>query len=139
MRSMTGIELGEDSCVIARVRSGHETLRVSAVHGLSDADWDAGRTLCDNLRDVRRARSFPRRARVVAWGLHHTGSTGELSTNAALAPVTQAGFTVDAVLSPPEALARMAGQRRRAAGSGGTAWLSLNRHGAAIAVVRGGE
>jgi hypothetical protein len=147
MRSVTGIELGADSCVIARVRPSRETLRVSAVHGLYDGDWDSSRTLGDSLRDVRRSKGFPRRARVVAWGLDPTAAAGELATNPGLAPLAQAllaplahaGFVVDACISPPQALARMAHQRPRAAGRAAAAWLSLNRHGAAIAIVHEGE
>lgn len=137
MRSVTGIELGADSCVIARVRPGRETVRVSAMHGLYEGDWDTERTLSQSLRDVRRSKKFPRRARVVAWGLQNNAD--DLSTKAAVASLTEAGFVVDAVMSPPEALLRLAQQRPRAAGREDAAWLSLNRHGAAIALVHNGE
>src|SRR5215208_8161184 len=104
MRSLTGIELGVASCVLARVRPAADTVRVSAVSGTSAADWDDAQPLAENLRRVRRARRFPRRASVVAWGLHESASVSDPLTRAALAPVREAGFAVETVLSPAEAL-----------------------------------
>jgi hypothetical protein len=139
MRAVTGIELGGDSCVVARVRTEHETVRVSALHGLFEADWSSESTLGENLRQARRSKGFPRRAHVVAWGLHEGAALTDLATKAALAPIIDAGFSVVAVISPPEALAVLARQRPRGAEREGAAWLSVNRHGAAIAVVHDGD
>jgi hypothetical protein len=51
----------------------------------------------------------------------------------------KAGFHLDEVITPPEALALIARQHQRTSGREGAAWLALNRHGAAIAIVHGGE
>jgi hypothetical protein len=139
MRSVTGIELGAEWCVLARVRPGDGAPRVSSVHGLQGDAWQPDDALSDYLRNARRTRKLPRRARVVAWGLHESASARDAATKAALGPVADAGFAIETVVSPPEALALLAGQRPRAAGREGTAWLALNRHAAAIAIVQGGE
>jgi hypothetical protein len=139
MRTVTGIELGGDSCALVRVRRDRGTVVVSQVHV---ADIDAQRAagaLTETLREARRTGRFSRRARVVAWGLHESASLSDAATRTTLAPVTDAGFAVDGLLRPADALALLARQRRTAAGRDAVAWLALNKEGAAIAIVRGGE
>lgn len=140
MRSITAIELGQDSCVLARIRRNRAVMEVSAVHGVREGegalpDVDRGA----HLRRLRRKGRFPRRARVVGWSLEEGAAPSDPLTRAALAPLLEAGFVLDAVMTPPEALAALARSRPRAAGRGATAWLSLNRHAAAIAIVNGGD
>ncbi len=140
MRSITAIELGQDSCVLARTRRNRAVIEVSAVHGVREGegalpDVDRGA----HLRRLRRKGRFPRRARVVGWSLEEGAAPSDPLTRAALAPLLEAGFVLDAVMTPPEALAALAKSRPRAAGRGATAWLSLNRHAAAIAIVNGGD
>jgi hypothetical protein len=139
MRGVTGIELGPDTCVLACVRPGPDGPRISAVHGLqSDAVLpDAGRGAY--LARVRRDGRFARPARVVAWGLPDGTPRDDLVARAALAPLVEAGFAIESVMSPPEALAQLARQRPRPLGRAAAAWLSLNRHAAAIAIVCDGQ
>ena len=139
MRPVTGIELGVDSCVLARVRPAADAVRVSAVHGSFAPDWDDSRSLTENLRTARRAARLPRRASVVAWGLHESASASEPLTRAALAPLREAGFAVEAVLAPAEALCLLAERRVKVPGRAGEAWLALNRQGVALAIVEGGR
>lgn len=135
----TGIELGADSCVLVRVRSGADDIRLSAVSGTSAPDWDAARPFVDNLRRARRAGRFPRHAKVVAWDLHESASPSAALPRALLAPLRDAGFVVDAVLSPPDALCALAERRPRTAERGSEAWLALNRQGVAMAIVEDGR
>jgi hypothetical protein len=140
MSSVSAIEFGVHSCVIARVSVRGGTTQVSHVYGLRAEEPslpDSDRT--DYLRDVRRQHGFPRHARVVAWGLPDGVSATDPATKLALAPLLQAGFVLDAVMSPTEALAMLARQRPRPVGCAGAAWLSLNKHAAAIAIVDNGE
>ena len=140
MRGITGIEVGIDSCVLVSTRARRESVQVSAVHGLHPEDGPDPRTpLSEHLRDVRSGLGFPRDARIVAWGLHQSASVTDAATQAALAPFLQAGFHIDDVMTPPQALAVLARQRPPAPGREGTAWLALNRIGAAIAIVVDGE
>src|SRR5688500_11970778 len=127
MRTVTGIELGVESCVIARVQPGGAVPAISAVYGLGEGDWSPARPLSDSLRQVRGTHRFPRRARVVAWGLNAPAGPADPVAGAVLGPLVQAGFVIDAVLTPPEALAVLARQRPRPAGRDGAAWLALNR------------
>lgn len=140
MRGITGIEVGIDSCVLVSTRARRESVQVSAVHGLHPEDGPDPRTpLSEHLRDVRSGLGFPRDARIVAWGLHQSASVTDAATQASLAPFLQAGFHIDDVMTPPQALAVLARQRPPAPGREGTAWLALNRIGAAIAIVVDGE
>jgi hypothetical protein len=139
VNAVTGIELGPGSCVLVRAHVRDGLTSVSLVYGLQPEEArGANVPLAEYLQRVRDQMRFPRRARVVAWGLHESGPFADDETNATVRPVIDAGFRVEEVLTPPEALALMARQRRRH-GRNGTAWLALNDHGAAIAIVCGGE
>lgn len=134
--ALTGIELRPDSCVLTHVSRRGRVTRLSAAHLIEPDQWPASEwLLSEELEHARKAKKFPRRARVVMWSDADHLSPG----NAAFAPLTRAGFRVEAVMSPPQALARLAAARTRPAGSGAAAWLALNRHGAAIAIVSGTE
>jgi hypothetical protein len=75
---------------------------------------------------------------LVVWGLAEGATRDDPATAAILRPVLAAGFHADAILTPPQALAALAAGRRPGA-SGAAAWLAVNVHGAAIAIVRGHE
>jgi hypothetical protein len=133
--ALTGIELRPDSCVLAHVSRHGSITRISAVHTIAPDQWPASEwLLSEELEHARKGEKFPRNARVVRWG-----ESGALSADdAALAAFTRAGFRIEAVVSPAQALALLAASRPRPVGSGAAAWLALNRHGAAIAIVSGG-
>lgn len=141
MRAVTGVELGPDSCVLVRVRPSGDRLQVSAVRGLREEDWDARRPLAQNLAEARRTDRLPRHARVVAWGLPESAANdpGDITTRTLVAPLREAGFDVETVMSPAQALALLARRRPRPAGRDGAVWLAVNRQGAAIAIVFAGE
>ena len=139
MRAVTGIEIGTDTCVMVRARRVRGAIQISAVDGLQpsgvlSADVRAG----DHPGRVRRQRHFPRRARVVAWRLHGSASLDDAATKVILSPLLEAGFRVEELLTPAEALVELARSRRDVPGRGAAAWLAVNRHGAAIAIVHGG-
>lgn len=140
MAATTGIELGPDSCVLAGVRPAGTVLDVSAVHVIEPAAWPLHDVaLAETLKAARRGKRFPRSARVIAWGLPEPLSPDDPVVRAALRPISAAGFRIDAVLSPPQALACLAAQRPRTAPGTTLAWLAINTHGAAIAIVRDGR
>lgn len=139
MSNATGLELGPHSCVLAAARVGATGAEVSAVHVIEPAAFPAGHVaLTQALRGVRWRKKFPRRARVVLWSLEQPASMEDAVVRTALRPLRAAGFRVDAVLTPTQALAALASTHGRP-GDGATAWLSINTHGAAIAIVRGPE
>ena len=139
MGSTTGIELGPDFCVLVAVRPrGAGSADVLALHCIERSEWplrDTGVT--DALRAARAAKKFPRKARLVVWGLPEGATRDDPAAAAILRPVIAAGFRADAILSPPQALAALAATRPRPGASGPVAWLAVNVHGAAIAIVRG--
>jgi hypothetical protein len=140
MPSTTGIELGPDSCVLAGVRTTRSGAEIIALHTVEPAAWPAHDVaFAEMLRGVRTSKKFPKSARVVAWGLPEDATLDDI-TRAAMRPLVGAGFRIDRVVTPPQALAILAGTRvKSAAQNTGVVWLALNMHGAAIAVVRGAE
>ena len=139
MRTITSIELGPDSCVLVRARPQKGGVAVSRTYGLQpDEAPPADAALSEHLREIRRRHRFPRHACVVLWGL--PGSPLDAATaHAAAAPVRDAGFTIHRVLTPTEALAALAKTRQRQPGGRAVAWVCINRHGAAIAIVEAGR
>jgi hypothetical protein len=127
---VTGVELGPDCCVLVRGgRLGaHRT--VAAAASIPSSSWPRDRhALVERLRELRRRYDLPSRARVVAWG-----------DDSSLAPLIDAGFEVGAVLTPAQALARVV--RSRTVGAPpetAIAAVSINTHGAVIAIVSGSE
>jgi hypothetical protein len=119
---MTGIELAPDSCVLVDVRHGKGLPRMTALHVVEPSGWPP-----PDLAQIRRRKRFSTRANVVAWA----------ADEPALQTLSEAGFIVDRILTPEEALATLATERPRPDTRGATAWLALSRHGAAIVIARG--
>ena len=136
MASTTGIEVGPDSCILVSVRTGPAGIGdVRALHSISPADWRAHEdSRADLLRSIRKAERLPRGAAIVAWDLPADDPDGE-SAKAALRFVEDAGFRIQSILTPSQALARVAGMRRQPGCPEATVWTALNMHGAAIAIV----
>lgn len=134
MSTVTGIELGPDYCVLVRARRRGAAIEVTAVRIFEPDEWPADPAArSERLRDARRVLGLPRHATVVAWDLAAFG------VNSSEAMLRAAGFTVENVLSPSDALALLAWSRPRADPFVPLAWLSINRHGAGLAVVRDHE
>ena len=138
MGAVTGIELDGDSCVLVRVRPADEVVRLLAVDGTASPAWESAAPLADNLRRARRS-GFPGQAGVVAWDIDDAASVEDARTHAEIAPLVDAGFAVDAVVSPIDALCALAQRRRKIAGREGEVWLALNRRRVAMAIVEDGR
>src|SRR4051812_47448957 len=116
MASTTGIELGPESCVLTGVRTGSRgsAATVTALHVIDSREWPPLKSLiADMLRAARRKQRFPRRARVVVWELPEGVRTDAAAATALLRPIRAAGFRIEAILSPPQALAALAATRPR--------------------------
>jgi len=139
MASTTGIEIGPDSYLFAGVRRVRaEGAEIVCVRRFDSSEWPVDRRLfVDALRTIRRDHRLSRRAAVVAWNT--TEATGSVSPPDPLESLTSAGFEVVSVMSPPQALARVATTARRGDRSATIAWLALNTSGASIAIVGDGE
>lgn len=141
MARSTGIELGPDTCVLAGVRTTRTGVAdVVALHAIEPAMWPGhGTALADLLRGIRRSKRFPRRAHIVAWGLPEN-AINDATSRAGMRPISDAGFRVDTIVTPPQALAILAATRSKPGPANtAVAWLALNTHGAAIAIVGGAE
>lgn len=131
MNTVTGIELGPDYCVLVRARRRGAAIEVTAVRIFEPDEWSVDLPArIARLQDARRALGLPRTATVVAWDLAAFG------LNSSEAMLRAAGFSVEAVLAPSDALALLAWSRPHADPFVPIAWLSINRHGAGLAVVR---
>ncbi len=130
MSGVTGIELGPNYCVLVRGGRLGSHRTVSAAAAIMPSVWpDDPHALVEQLREARERHGLSRRARVVAW-----------DSEATLAALAEAGFEIASVLTPAQALARVVRARQVGAPSGtAVAALSLNSHGAAIAIVAGTE
>jgi hypothetical protein len=136
---MTGIELGSDSCVLVRARPQSGLAEVSSFHVIERADWAAhAGNVATELHGLRRSKRFPRQARVVAWALTEPARRSDPAVRSLLEPLRAAGFRIEHVLTPPEALAEIARTRPRDPGTA-VAWMALNAQGAALAIVRDGQ
>lgn len=138
MSSVTGIELGPSSCVLVGVRPSGRGAGVSAVHTIPSDQSPTGAALASAVHAARGRFRFPRTAHVVAWGLETPSVPDAQQARFLLKPLVAAGFRVDAVLTPAEALAKLAASRP-SDHAAAVAWTSINVHGAAIAIIRGGE
>ena len=140
MASTTGIELGREACVLAGVRPSRTgTADIVALHTIESGAWPTlDVALVETLRGVRRGKRFPRNARIVAWGLPDDPAGDEATARWLQRPILAAGFRVESIVTPPQALALLAASRPRS-GNGAVAWLALNIQAAAIAIVHDGE
>jgi hypothetical protein len=81
-----------------------------------------------SLASIRRRKRFSPHARVVAWS----------PDEAALDGLTDAGFTIETIISPERALAILAAEHQRGP-SAATVWVALSRRSAAVAIIRCGN
>ena len=128
MTSLTGVEIGRDSCVVIRARPlpGGD-LAVSFAHRLEfpETAVDDGR-LARALSELRRSAGLPRHLFAVSW-----------TADSPQRVLARAGFDVKSVISPPQALALLAPMRAADTAGSGVAWLALNHQRAAFAIVCG--
>lgn len=146
MSGVTGIELGPNCCVLVRGGRLGSRRTVSGAAAIAPAAWPEGaHALAERLREIRIREDLPTRARVVSWSHAHASGVASSPPAAgmdedALAPLVAAGFEIVSVLSPAQALLRVVRARQvDAPARAAVAALSLNTHGAAIAIVSGTE
>jgi hypothetical protein len=140
MIDITGIELGPDCCVLVRAGSDPSRTTVTAARAVTPGEWSGDHdAIVGLLRSAKRSNRLSSHARVVAWGLPESGAPADLTHLPELGPLVAAGFEIDSIVSPVRALADLVRSRREEANGEGIAALSLNSHGAAIAIVSRGQ
>src|SRR3954469_13630504 len=138
MARLTAIEFGADTCAMARVAERRGQVELLDVEMIDPAAFPGGESFTVVLRQARRARRLPRRARVVMWGLPEGSHRKDPAVKPLLVRLESAGFRIERVVSPCNALAALA-RVRSPRGEGATCWLAINRAGVAIVVVRPGK
>ena len=136
--TLTAIELGTDICAIARTSVRRGQVKLIAADTLDPASFPGVDAFVAALRQARRRRHFPRRCHAIVWGLPDGARRNDPAVRPMLAPLVGAGFRVDRVVTPCNALAAL-GRVRTPRGEGGTCWLAINRGGVAIVVLRPGR
>ncbi|HTM24261.1 MAG TPA: hypothetical protein VL225_03655 [Vicinamibacterales bacterium] len=136
--TLTAIELGTDICAIARTAVRRGQVKLFAADTLDPASFPGVEAFVAALRQARRRRHFPRRCHAIVWGLPDGARRNDPAVTPMLAPLVSAGFRVDRVVTPCNALAAL-GRVRTPRGDGGTCWLAINRGGVAIVVLRPGR
>jgi len=138
MPSITAVELSEDTCALARTTVRRGEIHLHAVEILDPHAFPGGGSYTAALRQARRSARLPRRTRVVLWGVPEGASRRDDSVKALVAPLREAGYHVERVVTPCNALAALA-RVRVARGPGAACWVAINRVGVAIVVVRPGK
>jgi hypothetical protein len=138
MTSLTAVELGADICALARTSVRNGAVYVSAAETLDPAAFPGGGTFTLALRQSRKKLKLPRRCRVVLWGAPDGASRRDPKVKPRLAPLESAGYRIERVVSPCNALAALA-RLKTSRMEGATCWIAINRGGVAIVVVRPGK
>ncbi|HET7697138.1 MAG TPA: hypothetical protein VFK57_15610 [Vicinamibacterales bacterium] len=138
MAVITAIEFDGDTCAIARTTVRRGEVTVSAAELLNPTSFPGTDAFVAALRRSRRTLGLPRRSRVVLWGLPEGATPRDPGAVAALAPLIAAGFRVERVVTPCNALGALA--RLKPARPGGAAcWVAINTAGVAIVAIRPGQ
>lgn len=135
---MTAVELGADICALASASVHADGVHVHAAETLDPAAFPGGGTFTLALRASRRKLKMPRRCRVVLWGVPEGAGRRDPAVKPRLSVLEGAGFRVERVVSPCNALAALA-RLKTSRGDGATCWIAVNRGGVAIVVVRPGK
>jgi hypothetical protein len=118
------------------VRDGD--VRLLAAETLDPAAFPGIDTFTSAVRQARKSLNLPKRCRAVVWGLPDGADRKDPTARPLIAPLRGAGFRVDRIISPCNALAALA-RLRTPRGEGATCWLAVNRTGVAMVVVSPGR
>jgi hypothetical protein len=138
---VTGIELGPSTCVLVTTRRDHSVRAGGGPTIASARTFDARNrsALAAALGRALQDDGFAPRARVVAWGPPSSQIALDPAHLPDVTPLLQAGFEIEAILSPPQALARLLDSVQIDTQRTAVAAVALTSHGAALAIVDRGE
>ena len=138
MALITAIELDGDTCAIARTTVRGREVTVSAAEVLNPTSFPGVDAFAAALRKARRTLHLPRRSRVVLWGLPDGATPRDPGAVSALAPLIAAGFKVERVVTPCNALGALS-RLKSVRGEDATCWVAINTGSVAIVVIRPGQ
>src|SRR5262245_6817301 len=137
-RRLTVVELGADNCTLVSTSVGSGEIRVFAAEMLDPRAFPGIEAFTLAVRQTRTSQKMPRRLRAVVWGLPDGATRKDPAVQPLIEPLTNAGFRVERVVTPCNALGALS--RLRVSRSGGAmCWLGINRSGVAIVAVRPGK
>src|SRR5262249_18631216 len=128
MASLTAVELGADTCALARTNVQQGEVELLAAQTLDPAAFPAIDAFAAAVRDAGRTLKWPSRCRAGVGGLPDGAPRRDRAVKPLTAPLVGAGFRVVRVISPCNALAALA-RLKTPRGAGATCWLALNRMG----------
>jgi hypothetical protein len=137
---VTGIELGPSACVLVRTRRDRSARRAGGQTIASTRTFDSRHhgALTSALGRAKRHDGFGPRARVVAWGPPSSQVALDLDRLPDVSPLVEAGFEIESIISPPQALAMML-ESQRVDTRRAVVAAALNRDGVALAIVHRGQ
>jgi len=138
MPRLTAIEISSDTCVLVRTSVSGTSVDVRGVQVIDPAAFPGGGTFAATIRHARRAGRFPRRARVVLWGMPDGAAPNDPAVSPQLEPLVSAGFRIDRAVTPCNALSALA-RVRRPKTENAVIWLAVDRAGVALIAMRTGE
>lgn len=138
MATITAMEFGSTTCAVARASLRRGGVFVSAMEVLDPTAFPGTEAFSTGLRQARKALKLPRRLHAVVWGLPDGVDRKDPAVAPVLAPIVNAGFRVERVVTPCNALAALA-RLRTPRLNAATCWLAINRDGVAIVAIRPGK
>lgn len=138
MATLTAMEFGANTCAVARASVRRGGVLVSAMEVLDPTAFPGTDAFSKGLRQARKALKLPRRVRAVVWGLPDGANRKDPAVAPMVAPLVNAGFRIERVVTPCNALAALA-RLRTPRFNAATCWLAINRDGVAIVAVRPGK
>ena len=135
MARLTSIELADDAGTLIGASVRGSRVIIDAVERFDRLALARTSGFARALQQARGMLDLPRRARVVLWD---SGSTARDASSPAVQPLTDAGFEIERIVSPCDALAALA-RTRRPRPDATILWLALNRSHVAIVVMRPGR
>jgi hypothetical protein len=138
MARLTAIEISSDTCVLVKTSVSGTSVEVGGVQVIDPAAYPGGGTFAATIRQGRRAGRFPRRARVVLWGMPEGAKPDDPSVSPQLEPLIGAGFRIDRAVTPCNALAALA-RVKRPKTDNPVIWIAIDRGGVALIAMRTGE
>jgi hypothetical protein len=134
MAGVTAVELATEACLLSHASDQRGAIRVQDVEVVDRAALATADAFAAALKRLRQSRRFPSRARVVMWEMPAGSRLSDPAVRERLQPIRSAGFRIDRVFDPCEALTLLA-KGRAVAPPATTGWAAINRTAVAIVVV----
>ena len=120
------------------MRTAGDRVQLSAVRRPDRRGLGFVADACPEPRQCPARRTIPPHGSCRRLGPDDSASETDAAAFGPVSPLREAGFTIDAVMTPAQALTVLS-SRRPSDAQGPMVWLALNRHRAAIAIIDSGR